>query len=174
MLRKFIIQDLIGVGVLLAGCLIGGLVLNATRSAPLPLIYTSPETRLNQTVEELRPLATASLALGEDVELEEMQKISSNHGALILDARPEIFYRLGHIPSAVNLPHDDFEKSYQALQSNLQSHRNQLIVVYCSGLRCPDSQLVAAALQKLGYPHLRIFRGGWNDWQSANLPEEKE
>jgi len=174
MLRKFIIQDLVGVAILLVGCLIGGVVVNAMRPAPLPWSYTSPEARLNQNVEELKPSATVSVALGEDVELEEMQKIGLNHAALILDARPEIFYRLGHIPSALNLPHDDFEKRYQALQSTLQSHRNQLIVVYCSGLRCPDSQLVAVALQQLGYPHIRIFRGGWNDWESASLPEEKE
>ena len=173
-LRKFITENLIGVWILLTGCLIGGLVVNEIRSAPLPLVYSSPEARLNQTVEELRPSATVSVALDGDVDRDEMQRISLNHGALILDARPEIFYRLGHIPSAVSLPRDDFDKHYQALQSTLQSHRNQPFVVYCSNFHCPDSQIVAATLQKLGYQHVRLFRGGWDDWEAVNLPEEKE
>jgi len=74
----------------------------------------------------------------------------------------------------MSLPRDDFDRRYQALQAILQSHRNESIIVYCSGTRCPDSQIVAAELQKLGYPHVRIFRGGINDWEGANLPEEKE
>lgn len=159
MLRQYIIQDSIGALLLLTGCLLAGLVINEMRSAPLPLVYSA---------------TTVSFALNRDVDRDEMQKLSLNHGALILDARPESFYRLGHIPSALNLPRDDFDKQYQALQSILQSHRNQLLIIYCSNLRCPDSQVVAAALQKLGYPHIRLFRGGWNDWESANLPEEKE
>ena len=24
------------------------------------------------------------------------------------------------------------------------------------------------------YSHVRLFRGGWSDWESGNLPEEKE
>jgi rhodanese-related sulfurtransferase len=174
MFKKLIMQDFISVWLLLTGCLIGGLVLNEMRSTPLSLVYSSPVSRLNQTVEHLGSSVTAPSALDGDVERDEMQKLSLNHVALILDARPEIFYRLGHIPSALSLPRDDFEKQYQALQSNLQSHRDKPLVVYCSSTGCHDSQMVVDALQKLGYPHVRLFRGGWSDWESASLPEEKE
>lgn len=174
MFKKLIVHDFIGVWLLLTGCLIGGLVINEMRPMPLSLVYSSPESRLNQTVEQLGSTAAVPVALDGDVDRDEMQKISSNHVALILDARPEIFYRFGHIPSALSLPRDDFEKQYQVLQSTLQSHRAEPMVVYCSGSDCHDSQMVADALQKLGYPHVRLFRGGWNDWENASLPEEKE
>ena len=174
MSQRLITKDFIGMWLLLTGCLIGGLVLNEMRSTPLSLIYSSPESRLNQTVEQLGPTATAPIALDGHVERDEMQTISTNHEALILDARPEIFYRLGHIPSALSLPRDDFEKQYQILRSTLQSHRDKPLVVYCSDTDCHDSQMVADALQKLGYPHVRLFRGGWSDWQNASLPEERE
>jgi len=172
--RKFIMQDFVGLWLLLTGCLISGLVINEMRSTPLSLTYSSPASRLNQTVEQLGPSATVPVALDGDVERDEMQKLSLNHVALILDARPEVFYRLGHIPSALSLPRDDFEKQYQALQSTLQSHRDKPLVVYCSSTDCHDSQMVADALQKLGYAHVRLFRGGWSDWENASLPEEKE
>jgi rhodanese-related sulfurtransferase len=159
---------------LLTGCLICGLFINEMRPTPLALVYSSPEARLNQTVEKIGSSAAASSVGDGDVQTAEMQKISVHHLALILDARPEIFYRLGHIPAAVSLPRDDFEKQYQALQSTLQSHLDKPVVVYCSSPDCHDSQMVADALQKLGYSHVRLFRGGWSDWESANLPEEKE
>ena len=174
MSKKIILQDLIGVWLLLTGCLVAGLVLNETRPAPLSLVYSSAQSRLNNSVEQLSPTANVPSALDGDVERPEMQKLSASHAALILDARPEIFYRLGHIPSALSLPRDDFEKQYQALQSDLQSHRGNPLIVYCSSSDCHDSQMVADALQKLGYAHIRLFRGGWSDWESANLPEEKQ
>ena len=151
-----------GVFLLLIGSLIGGLIVNEMRASPLPFVYSPPMSSI-----------TASAVLDGDLDLDEMQKISPHPGILILDARPNSLYRSGHIPSAMSLPADDFDKQYQALQSTLQSHRNELCIVYCSGVRCKDSQIVATTLQKLGYQHVRIFRGGWNDWQSANLPEEK-
>jgi rhodanese-related sulfurtransferase len=103
-----------------------------------------------------------------------MQRISVGRAALILDARPEIFYRFGHIPSALSLPRDDFENGYRALGAVLQRDRQQVLVVYCAGNDCQDSQMVGEALQRLGYPHVRLFRGGWSDWESENLPVEKQ
>jgi len=173
-MSKKIVQDLIGVWLLLTGCLIGGILINEMRSSPLSLVYSSPGSRLNQSVEQLGAKTTTPIALDGDVDRDEMLQISVNRVALILDARPEIFYRLGHIPSAMSLPRDDFEKQYQALRSTLQTYRDKSLVVYCSSSDCHDSQVVADALQKLGYPHVRLFRGGWSEWENASLPEEKE
>jgi rhodanese-related sulfurtransferase len=173
MFKQLIIQDLVGAWLLLTGCFIGGLIVNEMRSPPLSLVYSSRETRLNQAVEQLRSSVATRIVLEGDVNLDEMKKLISNHAVLILDARPKIFYRVSHIPSALSLPRDDFEKQYQMLQSTLQSNRNKPLAVYCSSSDCHDSQMVADALVKLGYPHVRVFRGGWSDWESAQLPEEK-
>ena len=174
MLKKLILQDLLGVWLLLTGCFAVGLVVNETRAKPLPLVYSDQQARLQQSVEKIASSANLPIALDGDVDREEMQKVSATKSTLILDARPEIFYRLGHIPSALSLPRDDFENRYQVLQGTLTSHRDKALIVYCSSSDCHDSQMVAEALQKLGYPHVRIFRGGWSDWGSASLPEEKE
>jgi len=173
MFKKIIVQDIFGTWLLLTGCLIGGLVLNEMRPAPLPLVYASPQNRLDHSVQQLGS-ASVPVALDGDVARDEMEKLSANRTALILDARPEIFYRVGHIPSALSLPRDDFENRYQALRAVLQSHRNNLMVVYCTSIDCHDSQMVAEALQKLGYARVRLFRGGWTDWKSADLPVERE
>ena len=174
MLKKAILHDLVGLWLLLTACLIAGLALNEMRSTPLALVYTSPQSRLNQSVEKLGASSDATSGQKGDVDTAEMMSLSSTRSVLILDARPEIFYRLGHIPSALSLPRDDFEKEYQALQTTLQAHRDKPVVVYCSDNGCHDSQMVADALQKLGFANVRLFRGGWSDWESSNLPEEKE
>jgi rhodanese-related sulfurtransferase len=171
---KFIRQDVVGVWVLLTGCLVSGLALNEMRPSPMPLVYSSPASRLNQTVVQLETSSPAVMALEGDISREDVQKATLNHVSLILDARPEIFYRLGHIPSALSLPRDDFQKQYPTLKRTLQSHREQPLIIYCSGSDCHDSQLVADALLKLGYLHVRVFRGGWSDWENACLPEEKQ
>jgi rhodanese-related sulfurtransferase len=167
--RKFL-RDLLMIPLLLAGCLALGLVVNQSRESSLPLVYSSPEARLNSAVTIIgaKPLLDASF--GADVDKNEMRRISADNSALILDARPKTFFELGHIPSAISLPRDDFEKSYQSLQKILSSYWTKPIVVYCSDSGCPDSRLVGEALHKLGYRDVRLFRGGWDAWIDANLP----
>src|SRR5262245_66328395 len=55
-------------------------------------------------------------------------------GALLLDARPVVFYNMSHIPGARPLPEDDFDKHFAVLESRLRSTFD--IVVYCSGYGC--------------------------------------
>ena len=173
MFKRIFLQDIFRTWLLLTGCLVGGLVLNEMRTTPLSLIYTSPRDRLDRSTGQLGFAPRFPVALEGDVASEEMEKLSANRAALILDARPEIFYRLGHIPSALSLPREDFEDRYQALQAVLQSHRDTPLVVYCASTDCHDSQMVAEALKKLGYARVRLFRGGWADWENAHFPEEK-
>jgi rhodanese-related sulfurtransferase len=174
MLKKLVLKDAVGIWILLTGCLIGGIIINEICAKPLPLIYSSPEARLDQSVENLGQMTASPISSEGDVNLDEMQKIISSRAALILDARPEIFYRLGHIPLALSLPRDDFENRYHIIEPLLQARRDQVLVVYCSGNDCQDSQMVGDALERLGYSHIRLFRGGWSDWENGNLPEEKE
>jgi rhodanese-related sulfurtransferase len=173
MWKKLILKDVMGVWMLLTGCLAAGVILNEMRSQPLPLVYSPPAARLDQAVDRLGEGKPLALPQEGDISLEEMQQIIAGRAALILDARPEVFYRVGHIPSALSLPRDDLENGYRVLTRTLESHRDQAVVVYCSGSDCHDSQMVGDALRRLGYAHVRLFRGGWAEWEVENLPEEK-
>lgn len=92
---------------------------------------------------------------------------------LVLDARPENFYRFGHVPGALSLPRDEFEKGYTQLTKKLEANKRQPMIIYCSDESCEDSELVYKALTNLGYTQVSIFRGGWDAWTKAGLPEEK-
>jgi rhodanese-related sulfurtransferase len=107
------------------------------------------------------------------VSLEEFKRYVEGGGSVICDARPEIFYRLGHVPGALSLPRDDFEAAHTRVKTQLEKNKGQPLIVYCSDADCEDSELVANALFKLGYQQVLRFKGGWADWTNAHLPEEK-
>src|SRR5881396_2038634 len=65
-------------------------------------------------------------------------------GALFLDARPRDFYAMSHVPGALPLPEDDFDRAFAALEDRLRSHFD--IIVYCSGYGCEASHIVARRL----------------------------
>jgi rhodanese-related sulfurtransferase len=182
---KEIQQDFIRFWILTTVALCLGLLVNQFRDTSLPLIYQTKQQRLDESVSHLAatgtlqgtsketPASASVESLPENLSLEEFQAVATQKKALVLDARPEIFYRLGHVPRSLALPRDEFENYYHKLQSQLEKEKNQPLVIYCSSTSCEDSGLVAASLKKLGYTHVSIFHGGWNDWTQAGLPQEK-
>ena len=110
---------------------------------------------------------------GEDLILEEFRELVERGEAVVVDARPEVFHRLGHVPGALSLPVKDFKASYAKHRSRLEADKRALVVVYCSNEACEDSTLVGEALKKLGYTQVAIFKGGWEEWTDTGLPEER-
>ncbi len=175
--------DLLRLGVLATACMCAALVFNQLREPPLSLTYVSKQSRLEQAVArvvdsedkstENIPPATAT-ATSQVIGLPEFQQLVQSKRVVVLDARPEIFHRLGHVPGALSLSREAFEQDYARWRSVLEPSRDQLVAVYCSSASCEDSQMVADALVKLGYRHVLVFKGGWDEWTKADLPEEKQ
>jgi rhodanese-related sulfurtransferase len=174
-IKANLLADIIGAFVVATVAFLIGWGTNTLRSNPLPWTYVTPQKRLVRQVNQIGVIVQNSLPpmVEKDVSLGEMKRIYHNSSCLILDARPEIFYKVSHIPSAKSLPRDDFVSHYQDLQNILAPFRGKELVVYCSGSGCEDSQMTADALRKLGYTHVRVFSGGWDEWDAAQLPEEK-
>lgn len=184
-------RDFLGLAVLVAGALTVGAVANNFRKAPLALVYATKAARLDQAVTRvaattpvmpapepthsavLAPPPPAPEAKVYDIELAVFQQRLGEPGAVVLDARPEIFHRFGHIPGALPLPRDEFEEYYPKHKARLEAYKDKEVLIYCQGSSCEDSHLVASALTKLGYMRLAIFAGGWNAWTQQGLPQEK-
>jgi rhodanese-related sulfurtransferase len=164
---------LVGIGTA-ATCL--GLLINQFRDDRLPLIYESKTQRIEKAVAKIAvesPVdSNSDLMLPPDIPVGQMKTFSEERSVLILDARPEIFHRLGHIPGAVSFPREDFENAYSALRQKIEADKSQPLAVYCSGASCEDSELVVKGLSSLGYTNIGMFRGGWAEWQRTGLPEE--
>lgn len=146
------------------GAVILGGAINHSRAHPLARTYENPAAKL----------VARSEGKGDTVTLIGFDEMRSNVGSaeiLIVDARPAIFFRFGHIPTAVNLPRDEFEKFLPAVQERLLDHGVMRTVIYCNGGDCEDSAFVAERLMAAGVKAIAIYQGGWEEWSAlASTP----
>ena len=94
-------------------------------------------------------------------------KARLDKGALFLDARPEPFYRMAHIPGSLSLPEEVYDAAFARLEGRLRSSLD--VIVYCSGFGCDASHVVARKLKARGIP-AAILDEGWPAWQEAHYP----
>lgn len=85
----------------------------------------------------------------------------SNHSVVIIDARPDFQYELGHLPNAINIPYDS-DNLVELV--NAHSLKNQALIVYCSSAHCKAAELLAEKLRTLGCKKVSIYPGGWEEW----------
>jgi len=164
------VRDLGLVALLAITSLAAGLVMNRFSPAPLPVVYQTPEQRFDAELTTLVSAPPFKIAPAATVGLEEFRSVVASKAALILDARPSVFFENGHVPGALNLARDDFARDYRRLTGALESAHDKPIIVYCSGGECHDSRLVANALLSLGFSNVNVFTGGWDAWSAAGLP----
>jgi len=164
------LRDLGGFALVALASLAAGLVMNRYSSRPLPIFYQTPEQRFDAELTAVIDAPPFKIAPAATVGLAEFRSGVEGKGALILDARPSVFFERGHVPGALNLARDDFAHDYRGLSPRLRAAADKPIIVYCSGGECHDSRLVANALLSLGFANVRIFSGGWEAWSAAGLP----
>jgi rhodanese-related sulfurtransferase len=153
-------KDLRGVGCLVCTGILVAWLGNTMRPDGLPMVYQTPAERLGMLI----PVAHLS---AEEVGVTEVRSWLQRPEILFIDARSATFYELGHLPGAVNLSRKNYEQDFSRLRERLFDPRLELLVVYCSGVDCEDSHLVAGLLRQHPLPLMHIFRGGWEAWEKA-------
>ena|SRR5579872_7229245 len=119
-----------------------------------PLVPTAPPNRF-----------VADIPLLRTAEAEALWRHSST---LFIDVRPRFDYEVGHIPGAVNLPDEEFEALFPALQARLE--RAEALVVYCKSTDCGISLWSAIRLRQKGLTQTKIYPEGWNEWVNSGRP----
>ena len=93
-------------------------------------------------------------------------KIERKEPLVILEALPEGHYRKGHLPGALNLPHDHVRD----LALELVPDRHTAVVTYCASATCQNSHIAAETLRSMGYTDVSVYAEGKQDWIAAGLP----
>lgn len=86
---------------------------------------------------------------------------------LVLDVRTAQEYAAGHVPGAINLPHDQVA----ARIAEIDGARDRDVIVYCrSGRR---SELALGTLRAQGFGKLWHLEGDYLAWEAAERPVER-
>jgi phage shock protein E len=86
---------------------------------------------------------------------------------LVLDVRAASEYDAGHVPGAINVPHDRVAQRI----GELEPSKSRDVVAYCrTGRR---SAAALATLREKGFTRLAHLQGDFEGWEAARLPVER-
>ena len=101
----------------------------------------------------------------EAVSIAELRQRLASGDVVLIDVRPELEYRAGHISGALSVPVEKLATVLRRLPHDKE------IVAYCRGPFCLFSHEAVLKLKKKGFEARRLNRG-LPDWQFAGLPVE--
>ncbi len=149
------------------------------RKDGLRVYYRLTDAKVHACLAAIRAVAEAHVAevdqlvrayLGtrdafEPVSREDLARRMRQGDVVVLDVRPEIEYRAGHIRGALSIPVDEIEKRLAGLP------RRRDIVAYCRGPYCVMAYDAVAKLRAKGRRACRLA-DGFPEWRAAGLPVE--
>ncbi len=92
------------------------------------------------------------------------QRVASGKAPVVLDVRTPAEFAAGHIPGAINIPHDELA----ARLSEIPAAKTTEIVVHCqAGGRAAKAE---AVLAQAGYTDVLDLQGHMSGWAQQGLP----
>ncbi len=88
--------------------------------------------------------------------------------ALLIDARPNLKYKKGTIPSSLNIPDTKFDEYYKQIAT---VDKNKEVIVFCGGWKCGKSPKVAGMLKKKGFKNVKLYQAGEPQWKKKSYNE---
>jgi rhodanese-related sulfurtransferase len=98
-----------------------------------------------------------------------LRKIEGGEQLVLVDALPPMSFAHSHLPGALNLPPERVDASVAKRIPNKDAE----VVVYCANPECESSTDTAGRLLALGYPNVRHYAGGKDEWREVGLPLER-
>ena len=89
--------------------------------------------------------------------------------AAFVDLRKENVWNSGRVPGAIWM---DFKQAFSKAALEAEVDKDEKVVFYCSGVRCPRSSKAATKALAWGYGEVYYFREGFPAWKKAGYPVE--
>jgi rhodanese-related sulfurtransferase len=147
-------------------------LINQLRSEPLGMVYTTPAQQMETAPKG--PGIDANAPPITVVGIDQVIKAATSRTHLIIDARPDLFWEIGHIPGAISLPRKQLAEYYPKTESLLREAvaAGRPLLLYCADLHCPDAGALAKELNQRGFNGLLLFEAGWAAWEEAGQAVE--
>ena len=101
---------------------------------------------------------------GKKIEPNELTTLMNKENAILVDLRLKEDYDAGHIMSALNYPHQDFENQMH----ELDRYKERPIILVCDMGR--NSANIGEKLKKADFKNTFRLNGGMMTWTQENLP----
>lgn len=139
------------------------------------------------TVGKIAPMYINSeiKTFGEYEVIEFMQKAQNDKSMVLVDARLPVWYEKLTLPTAINLPFPNFDKTKNPAEfgdvleaigvtqnMGVYDFKNaKTLLLFCNAAWCPQSTWAIENLLKIGYPAKKLnwYRGGLESWTMLNL-----
>jgi rhodanese-related sulfurtransferase len=130
----------------------------------MPKIFVADATKASPRL--LRMQQTALPLTAPTIDLAALRsRQQANPRLVLVEALPAPYFASGHLPGAINLPHDAPDAVVRATLADPDAE----IVTYCASATCPNSHVLAARLRRLGYSSVAVFGEGKAGWRDAGL-----
>jgi rhodanese-related sulfurtransferase len=103
-----------------------------------------------------------------EIDIDGLRDMVEANLAVLLDARTREDFNKGHIPKAINLPIGEFKQMYDNISPLLAV--DKAIIIYCIGVDCIDSSMLAKELYQKGHHEIFVYRRGIEEWQQLGYP----
>lgn len=151
-----------------------------TPPSPVPPVSSGEQVVRKQSADQVetsvpapkKPSAKPTVKLGQitGVEIGQLFTLQQAGKVHLIDVRPPLYFRLGHIDGAVNFPLIKYDarlaEQLPLIEQALASGKT--VVLYCQNLNCPDAYKTAQKLVKLGHS-VSVYKGGWEEWKKSGL-----
>lgn len=146
-----------------------------TEAPPSPSKATGTNDVLTQAAAQtVARLAAKGLKVVSLQEAEQLYRDPRFAQGLIvfLDARNDAHYEAGHIPGAYQFDHYHAPRFLPTVLPVCSVA--EVVLVYCQGGECEDSEFAAITLRDIGVKAEKIvvFAGGFHEWEARALPLE--
>jgi rhodanese-related sulfurtransferase len=113
----------------------------------------------------IRPILPGPLKGYTEITTDELKTlIDTKTDFVLIDACPKNRYSAGHIIGAINLGTRAYKKN---ASTTLPEDKNELLVIYCGGIRCGRSTKVAKSAVNDGYKNVKVYLQGQPAWIKA-------
>lgn len=93
-----------------------------------------------------------------------------DNGAKFIDARAKDDYEKGHVRDAFRVLQSAFAAGDPPALAMIM--RSEVVVVYCNGGHCDESEGVARMLDQSGYKKVYVMHDGFPGWKTAGHPSD--
>ena len=138
-------------------------------TGPQPTVPSPAPSQPSTPAAGCVPTPKASLPTGH-ISMDDAKALFDGGQAIFVDTRKKDIYEDGHVKGAYRIELHDFAAGDPQILNFIE--RSSVVVTYCVGGNCDESEAVARQLSGAGYQKVYVMHDGFPCWKGLGFPVE--